>query len=1107
MSCRSLSIFFACVVLGVFPLMAATQPVPAKAAASALAKLPLTFEANHGQFDAPVRFLSRTPRYTMFLTPNETVLQLHGAQHDVIRWHLSGANADPSIQGERPLETRTNYFRGTDRAKWRTDVDNFAQVRYERVYPGVDLVFRGNQQQVEYDFTLAPNANAKQIRFAFDGVDSMTTKKDGSLLLRTPHGTLVQSRPLVYQEIGGRRSIVDAHYRVNGKSVGFALGNYDHSQPLIIDPVLDWSTYLGGSDVDLSYAIALDSSGNAYVTGVSGSTDFPTVNPIQGTKAYDWDVMVAKINAAGTAVVYATYLGGNGGNEYGLGIAVDSSGNAYVSGGTNSSDFPGITGGSIQSTYGGTGYYRDAFALKINAAGSAILWATYLGGSGDDMAYGITADSSGNAYVAGYTESASLPWISGSAIQPTFGGSTDGFVIKINSSGANVWATYLGTSGGDSLGVVRLDGSGNVWVAGTTDSSSWPGVTGSSAQSTYAGNGDAVITEINAAGTAIGYSTYLGGSDYEEMQGLALDSSGNVYVTGTTLSTSFPGVTGSSIQPSNGGSYDMYVTKLNSTLSSITWSTFLGGSDYDGSQDIAVDSSGNVYVAGMTASTNFPVSNAIQATYGGGTVDATATKINAAGTAILYSTYLGGSDEDQCYGGAIDGSGHFYLTGFTASNDFIGTSGSAIQPAYGGNYDAWIARIGDSASPSLTSISPTSGVPGTQVTLTGTGFGAVQGTGSVWLGNKLAGSIVSWSNTQVVATVATNVASGSAQVQQAGTWSNAITFTIITPTISSISPSSGVPGTQVTINGTNFGTTQGSGQVWLGSTYAGSIVSWSNTQIVATVAANSTSGNAQVQQSGVWGNQVAFTVTSPSISSISPSTARAGDSITITGTNFGSTQGSGQVWLGSKLAGSYVSWSNTQIVATVASGATSGVAQVKQSGVWGNTVALTVITPVISSVSPTTARAGDSITITGTGFGSTQGSGSVWLGSKLAGSITSWSDTSIVATVASGSVTGTAQVQQGGVWNNYGTFTVITPVLSSISPTSGPVGTQVTFTGTGFGTTQGSGKVWLANKYATIVSWSDTQVVATVIAGSSTSASQVYQNGVWSNTITFTVTP
>ncbi len=1109
MSCRSLSIFLTCVVLGVFPLIAAQQPVPAKLTAGALAKVPLTFEANYGQFDAPVRFLSRTPRYTMFLTPNETVLQMHGAQHDVIRWHLSGANSNPDIRGERPLETRTNYFRGNDRRNWRTDVDNFAQVRYERVYPGVDLVFRGNQQQVEYDFTIAPTANPKQIRFAFDGIDSMTTEKDGSLLLHTPHGTLVQSRPLVYQEIDGRRNIVDARYSIRGKSLGFILGSYDHSRPLIIDPVLTWSTYLGGSIEDLGYAIAVDGSGNAYITGTAGSTDFPTANPIYGTKGYDWDVFVAKINAAGTALVYSTYLSANGWNEYGLGIAVDSSGNAYVTGATNATDFPGVTAGSIQPTFGGAGSNRDAFAVKINAAGDAILWATYLGGADDDIADDITVDGSGNAYVAGSTRSTSIPWIGAGAIQSAYaGGNYDGFVIKIDTSGAKVWSTYLGTSGDDGVGTIRIDGSGNAWVGGGTNSTTWPGVGGGSLQSSNAGGGgDATLTEINAAGTAISYATFVGGSGDDGLAALALDASGNIYLTGNTDSTSFPGVTGSSIQPLNAGLSDIWVMKLNPAATSITWATFLGGTNYDLSTGIGVDSSGSVYISGSTNSTDFPVSNAIQPAYGGGTVDVVAAKINAAGTAVVWSTNLGGTDEDQSFGAALDGSGNFYIIGFTASSDFPGTSGSAIQPTNGGGHDVWVAKIGNAASPSLTSISPTSGVPGTQVTLTGTGFGSVQGTGSVWLGNKLAGSIVSWSDTQVVATVDSNVASGSASVQQAGTWSNSITFTIVTPTISSISPSSGVPGTQVTINGTNFGATQGSGQLWLGSTYAGSIVSWSATQIVATVAANSVSGNAQVQQSGVWGNQVAFTVTSPSITSISPTTARAGDSITINGTNFGSTQGSGQVWLGSKLAASYVSWSNTQIVATVASGATSGSAQVKQSGVWGNTVALTVITPAITSVSPTTARAGDSITITGTGFGSSQGSGSVWLGSKLAGSYVSWSDTQIVATVASGAVTGTAQVQQGGVWANYGTFTVIIPVLSSISPTSGPVGTQVTFTGTGFGTTQGSGKVWLANKYATIVSWSDTQVVATVIAGSTTSASQVYQNGVWSNTITFTVTP
>ena len=1028
MSARSLSFLVAVILAVAIPAAAASQSPSHGKLPDAFGKLPLTFEVNEGQVDPAVRFVSRAHRSTLFLTPEEAVLSLRGGDDEraVIRWGMAGGNRNPHIVGESPVSTKTNYFRGNDARKWRTDIANFATVRYQGVYPGIDVVYRGNERQLEYDFVIAPKANPERIRVAFQGAEAMSLGNHGELILRTALGDLVQPRPYIYQEVNGRRQQVDGRYALRGKNeVGFVLGRYDRNLPLVIDPVLVWSTYLGGSIEDYAYHVAVDSSGNTYLTGTTGSTNFPTVNPIQGTKAYDWDTFVTKINAAGTAIVYSTFLGGNGWNEYGLGIFVDSSGNAYVTGGTNATDFPGVTAGSIQPSFGGTGSNRDAFATKINAAGNAILWSTYLGGSNDDIAYGITADSSGNAYVGGVTKSTSIPWITAGAIQSTYGGGNyDGFVIKIDTSGAKVYSTFLGGNGWDSISRIRVDGSGNLWLVGATPSTNWPGVTGSSLQPTYGGNGDGFITQINAAGTAISYSTYFGGSGDDSIDGMAVDGSGNIYLSGDTTSTTFPGVSGSSAQSSNGGSTDAFVSKLNSTATSITWSTFLGGSDVDVSVGMGIDSSGNVYVGGSTLSTNFPVVNAIQATYGGA-VDAIAARINSSGTAIDWATYIGGSSEDQAFGVAVDGSGNLYIDGFTDSSGFPGTSGSAIQSTYGGGYDAWLTKISNTASPSLTSINPTSGVPGTQVTLTGTGFGAVRGTGSVWLGNKLAGSIVSWSNTQIVATVATNVASGSASVQQAGTWSNSIAFTIISPTISGISPS----------------------------------------------------------------------------------TARAGDSITITGTNFGATQGSGSVWLGSKLAGSIVSWSDTQIVATVASGATSGNAQVQQSGVWGNTVPITILTPDITSVSPTTARAGDSITITGTNFGSTQGSGSVWLGSKLAGSIVSWSDTQIVATVASGSVTGTAQVQQGGVWDNYGTFTVITPVLSSISPTSGPVGTQVTFTGTGFGTTQGSGKVWLANKYATIVSWSDTQIVATVVAGSTTSPSQVLQGGVWSNTITFTVTP
>ncbi len=411
------------------------------------------------------------------------------------------------------------------------------------------------------------------------------------------------------------------------------------------------------------------------------------------------------------------------------------------------------------------------------------------------------------------------------------------------------------------------------------------------------------------------------------------------------------------------------------------------------------------------------------------------------------------------------------------------------------------------AAPVLSSISPSSGYPGTQVTLNGSSFGATQGSGAVWLGNKLAGSIVSWSDTQIVAVVASGALSGSAQVKQGGVWGNSLTFTIITPTISSISPTSGYPGNQVTINGTNFGASQGSGQVWLGNKNAGSIVSWSNTQIIATVASNASgTGSAQVYQNGVWGNAVTFTVITPNITSISPTTGVTGTQVTFTGTNFGATQGTGSVWLGSKLAGSIVSWSNTQVVATVASGSVTGSAQVQQGGVWNNSLTFTVTTPTLTSVSPTTAAAGDQVTLTGTNFGATQGTGSVWLGSKLAGSIVSWSNTQIVATVASGSVTGSAQVQQGGVWTNSIALTVLTPVLTDVSPFSVRAGDEVTLTGTDFGATQGSGSVWLGSKLAaSIVSWSDTEIVAVVDSGSVTGTAQVQRGGVWSNALEFEV--
>jgi len=1006
-----------------FAAAPAVQPSHASIAAG-YGKLPLNFEKNEGQTDKAVKFLSRGSGYSLFLTGNEAVLSLTGADHQtsVVRWHAVGGNRNPRVSGESPSAAKTNYLRGNDPQKWRTGVANYAKVRYENVYPGTDLIYHGNQKQVEYDFVIAPNADPNRIRLAFDGIESMRVSEKGELILHTASGDLVQPRPDIYQEIGGQRQRVDGHYAVRGnRQIGIEVGNYDHTQPLVIDPTLLYSTYLGGTDFDGGGSIAVDSSGNAYVGGLVISTTFPGVTggSAQPTQGGDFDAFITKINPSGTGIVWSTFLGDTG-TEYVQGLAVDSSHNVYVTGGTNGSSFPGVTGGSIQSSYGGG--LRDAFATKINSSGTAIVYSTFLGGSGDDLGDGIAVDSSGNAYVAGDTGSSSFPGVTGSSIESTNPGGA-GFVTKINAAGTAIsYSTFLAGNSGAGITWIAVDGSGNAYVTGGTDSTTFPGITGGSAQSTLGGSSDAFVTKINAAGTAVTWSTYLGDSGDDVGTGIAVDGSGNVYVAGNTNSTSFPGVTGGSIQSTNAGNGDVFVTKLNSTGTSVTWSTFLGDSDLDVTSFgcLGVDGSGNVYVGGGTLSTSFTgVNGSSLQPSNAGASEGFVVKINTGGT-LGYATFLGDVDDDEVVGVTADSSGSVYVTGRTFSSAFPGVNGASPQPANAGGGDVFVTKIGDPGTPNILSISPTSAYSGDQITITGSSFGNPQGGGAVWLGSTY-GSVVSWSNTQVIATIASGATSGVAQIYQGGVWGNTISLTVITPNITSISPNNGVAGDSITINGTGFRASQGSGLVWLGSTY-GTITSWSDTQIVATVASGSTSGVAQVYQGGVWSNQISFTVNSPHITSISPSSGVAGDSITINGTNFGASQGSGNVWLGSNY-GNVVSWSDTQVIATIASGSTSGVAQILQNTVWSNQISLTVITPHITSISPNHGTSGTQVTITGTGFQASQGSGAVWLGSTY-GTIVSWSDTSIVASVASGSTSGVAQVYQGGVWSNTNSFSV-----------------------------------------------------------------------------------
>ena len=681
-------------------------------------KLPLSFEENQGQVYEKVKFLSRGSGYTLFLTPTEAVLTLSAqsaknedrratrtarrsprTRRTVLRMKLVGANPLAQVAGLEELPGKSNYFIGSDSSKWRTNINTYAKVKYREVYPGIDLVYYGNQRQLEYDWIVSPGAKTEDIRFAIEGAKTTSIDLNGDLVLAVTGGDVRLHKPVVYQETDGvRHNVVGSYVKKTNQEIGFRLAEYDPAKPLVIDPVLVYSTYLGGSEDDRGYAIAVDSSGNAYVTGYTISTNFPTANALQpslGVGGFELggDAFVTKFNATGSALVYSTYLGGNE-LDWGHGIAVDSSGNAYVTGVTNSTNFPAANPVRPASS----GLMMDAFVTKINSTGSALIYSSHLGGNRFDSGDGIAVDSSGNAYITGITESTNFP--TANPLQPTYGGNQDAFVTKFNATGsALVYSTYLGGSDVDSVGGgIAVDSSGNAYGAGGTYSTNFP--TANAIQPIRGGPGlfpsDAFVTKFNPSGTALVYSTYLGGNEAEFGARIAVDSSGNAYVTGSTNSTNFP--TANAIQPTlrgGPGIYpdDAFVTKFNPSGTALVYSTYHGGSGgVEMGFGIAVDSSGNAYVTGCTDSTDFPTANALQPAYGGGHIDAFLTKFNSSGSALVYSTYLGGNELDQGFGIAVDSSGNAYLTGHTDSTNF--PTVNPRQPAYGGGYhDAFITKI------------------------------------------------------------------------------------------------------------------------------------------------------------------------------------------------------------------------------------------------------------------------------------------------------------------------------------------------------------------------------------------------------------------------------
>jgi uncharacterized protein (TIGR03437 family) len=688
-------------------------------------KLPLSFEANQGQTDACVQFLSRGRDRTLFLTSTEAVLRIHNS---VVRMKLAGASGTSKAAGAEPQMAKSNYFTGSDPANWRTGIPNYGRVRFNAVYPGIDLVYYGRDGQLEYDWLVQPGADPSKIRLKFDGVQKMRVDANGDLVLETGAGEIREKKPKLYQD----REIAGRYVLRGGNEAVFAVGPYDRAKQLVIDPAVVYSAYFGGSATGGTNAVAADGSGNAYITGYTDSTDFPVVNPEQGTLNGNSNVFISKLSADGSKLIYSTYLGGSN-SDIGIGIAVDSAGNALVTGWTDSKDFP--VANAYQGQYSSKILSYNAFVTKLNAAGNTLVFSTYLGGDTTDQANAIAVDGSGNAYVTGGTDSSNFPTTPG-AIHggANLGGKGFVFLTKMSGSGALVYSTFL--NAGDLDGIdsvaqgVAADTTGNAYVTGYTGQKDI--ILANALQSTYKGSQGIFVAKINPSGSALVYSTYLDGSGKDQANAIAADSAGNAYVTGSTTSTDFPTV--NALQSKNPGTLVAFATKINPTGSALVYSTYLGGSAGDLGFGIGVDATGKAWIAGTTDSLNFPMVSPFQGTFKYPGPDLFVSQLSADGSTLLFSSY--GFDVYAYQGGSgragmtVDQAGNVYVTSLTSGRNPLP---NAVQLTPGNSNLLVLKIAGASAGPNITSVVNGASfqpgiVPGSWATIQGSGLSTVTDT-------------------------------------------------------------------------------------------------------------------------------------------------------------------------------------------------------------------------------------------------------------------------------------------------------------------------------------------------------------------------------------------
>lgn len=763
----------------------AEQTAAHEQARAAYLRASLQFEANAGQSDEEVKFLSRGAGYNLFLTRTELVLALNkneggdaknenNKHHDaasptsstqsaVLRMKLAEANTEPRVAGESRLPGKINYFRGNDPTRWRTDVQAYERVRYEAIYPGVDLVYYGNQRQLQYDFHLAPDARPEQIALDFTGAERIEINSSGDLVLHTAGGEVRQHKPFTYQEINGKREEIASRFVMRDRdTIGFEVGDYDPMRTLVIDPVLSYASFFGGSDYDTAAGVAVDADGDVYIAGATSSSDLPNRNAHQSDfrgpvdQFGGGDAFVAKfdMNESGDAsLVWATYFGGTG-SDRADDIAADHAGNVFITGTTYSDNFP-THNGFANTVPVQNGY--DAYVTRLNTHG-ALVYSTYIGAQAPDSGEGIAVVpqlNSGIVYVTGTITGATGFSVTSNAFQADADPNLrpDAFLMKINTNATSAdpigthirYSTLFAANNWEYGRDIAADANGFAYIVGETDSTNLP--TRNAYQPNNAGGSgcqlndgspipcqDAYVAKFNTnvssctpdstrginCQEALVYATYIGGSassdnkPNDEARSIAVDNSGNAYIVGGTASSNFS--TRNSFDSTYNGNIDAFALKINTTLSgnaSLIYSTVLGGASWDSATGVAVDSSGLIYVTGW-GQLGFPQRDAITNGYGGGVAfkrDVIAAKLdpNVSGDAsLLWSTYLGGSVDDVGAGIAVGGNGAVYVAGTTESNDFKPFLPGAFQSSVANSFDAFVLRLGAAQSGCTLTLNPQS---------------------------------------------------------------------------------------------------------------------------------------------------------------------------------------------------------------------------------------------------------------------------------------------------------------------------------------------------------------------------------------------------------------